>query len=47
MEIKVNNYRQNEILKFIRQNSNMTQEELARKEKLKNPKIGLKIMSKV
>ena len=31
MEIKVNNYRPNEILKFIRQNSNMTQEELARK----------------
>lgn len=31
MEIKANNYRPNEILKFIRQNSNLTQEELAKK----------------
>ena len=30
MEIKANNYRPNEILKFIRQNSNLTQEELAK-----------------
>lgn len=29
MEIKANNYRPNEILRFIRQNSNLTQEELA------------------
>lgn len=31
MEIKVNNYKSNEILKFIRQNSNLTQEQLAKK----------------
>ena len=31
MEIKVCNYKPNEILKFIRQNSNITQEELAKK----------------
>lgn len=31
MEIKASNYRPNEILKFIRQNSNLTQEELAGK----------------
>lgn len=31
MEIKANNYRPNEILRFIRQNSNLTQEELANK----------------
>lgn len=31
MEIKANNYRANEILRFIRQNSNLTQEELANK----------------
>ena len=31
MEIKANNNRPNEILKFIRQNSNLTQEELAKK----------------
>lgn len=30
MEIKANNYRPNDILKFIRQNCNMTQEELAK-----------------
>ena len=31
MEIKTNNYKANEILKFIRQNANITQEELAKK----------------
>ena len=31
MEIKANNYMPNEILRFIRQNSNLTQEELANK----------------
>ena len=31
MEIKVCNYKPNEILKFVRQNSNITQEELAKK----------------
>ena len=30
MEIKAGNYKPNEILKFIRQNSNMTQAELAK-----------------
>ena len=29
MEIKANNYRPNDILKFIRQNANLTQEKLA------------------
>ena len=31
MEIKASNYNPNEILKFIRQNANMTQEQLAKK----------------
>ncbi len=29
MEIKANNYKPNDILKFIRQNANLTQEKLA------------------
>ena len=29
MEIKANNYKANDILKFIRQNANLTQEKLA------------------
>ena len=31
MEIKANNYKPNDILKFIRQNANLTQEKLANK----------------
>ena len=31
MEIKANNYRPNEILRFIRQNASLTQEELSNK----------------
>ena len=31
MEIKVNNYKPNDILKFIRQNANIMQETLAKK----------------
>ena len=31
MEIKVNNYKPNDILKFIRQNANITQETLVKK----------------
>ncbi len=31
MEIKANNYKPNDILKFIRQNANLTQEKLALK----------------
>lgn len=30
MEIKANNYKANEILKFIRQNTNLTQKEFAK-----------------
>lgn len=46
MEIKANNYRANEILRFIRQNSNMTQEQLAKaigksKNWVKNNEQGL------
>ena len=46
MEIKTCNYRPNEILKFIRQNANMTQEELAKaigksKNWVKNNEQGL------
>ena len=31
MEIKANKYRPNEILKFIRQNTNLTQKEFAKR----------------
>ena len=46
MEIKASNYRANEILRFIRQNSNMTHEQLAKaigksKNWVKNNEQGL------
>ena len=46
MEIKASNYKPNEILRFIRQNSNMTQEQLAQaigksKNWVKNNEQGL------
>ena len=46
MEIKASNYKSNEILRFIRQNSNMTQEQLAQaigksKNWVKNNEQGL------